>query len=270
MYSIYKHKQNDELLCYQSFLTLPAHERRMIRLRQKILYNSKFATKWITLTYSDEHLDSDYHSDIANFIKRLRYHLNVNREAITDYYKDKLFEGSTSLQYLWRFETNSKGKRSYNPHFHLILNVVPYIENRSLREIWNRGFVHINKIDNVRKLRHYISKYMSKDKSIALAGNSIPKCISCANSHCSDRGTYESVWNEQKLRFENPSSVICPNFIGREKSWSSSRGYKKPVSEWKYMETLPEVEAYEKVIKYNRKKTFKYAGVFFRNMRDFL
>lgn len=150
----------------------------MIRCKQRIVQNRRLCQKFITLTYSDDHLQSNYKKDIGLFKKRLAYQLTVNQDAFFSEKWDKNFifssyypEGQT-LQMLWRFETNSKGDREYNPHFHCVINVIPFITNKDsiLTNVWKKGFIEIKHIKNLKHLKYYVSKYMSKDEGLSVSG----------------------------------------------------------------------------------------------------
>ncbi|MFA4942670.1 MAG: hypothetical protein WC564_03490 [Patescibacteria group bacterium] len=47
-------------------------------------------------------------------------------------------------------------------HYHILVNI-DYLENNKLSQIWDQGFVMINKIKHINNLGMYISKYICKD-----------------------------------------------------------------------------------------------------------
>lgn len=47
-------------------------------------------------------------------------------------------------------------------HYHLICNL-PFVETDGLQSMWRHGFVKINKIDSIKNVGAYISKYLGKD-----------------------------------------------------------------------------------------------------------
>lgn len=237
MYSIYKNKETKEYICYPDMFDLPILKRRSIRIKQKIMYNSGLAKKFITLTYNDKHLISDYKNDIHLFIKRLKYYLTTKR-------KNSIFSILPGLEYCWKFETNSIGQRDFNPHFHVILNLKSFLHEPRVRLMWGKGFVRLNQITGKRDLVKYVSKYMAKDSTIEFETNKIrdwTKCVSCVSNEFT----------------ENMKILGCPEppaecLISRKRSFSSSRGYKKAKSDFRYIFNLEESEAYEYVIKKNK------------------
>lgn len=62
-----------------------------------------------------------------------------------------------SLKYLAIPEFQKRGA----VHYHLLINI-PYVKKETLAEIWGHGFVQINRIDNVKNLGSYVSKYLKK------------------------------------------------------------------------------------------------------------
>jgi hypothetical protein len=48
-------------------------------------------------------------------------------------------------------------------HFHVLFFNLPYIDQNILAKLWGKGFIKINKIDNVKNIGSYVTKYMSKD-----------------------------------------------------------------------------------------------------------
>lgn len=241
-YSIYKNRKSKEYILYPDFLDLSISKRRSIRAKQKIFYNSHLAKKFITLTYNDEHLNSAYKNDINLFIKRLKYELTIKRDNIRYY-------NSETLEYLWKFETNSIGKREYNPHFHVITNIESYIEQKTLESIWGNGFIDVQQIKSKKDLMIYVSKYMSKDTTLMLKGSKAKDWTQC-------EGCVSCLFDYQ----ETKTVISCMNdiipdecMIQRQKSFSSSRGYKKPKSEFMFKGTFPEEQAYAIVLEMNRK-----------------
>jgi hypothetical protein len=48
-------------------------------------------------------------------------------------------------------------------HHHVLFYDLPFIDAHKLREIWGRGFVKINAIDDIMNTARYVSSYMGKD-----------------------------------------------------------------------------------------------------------
>lgn len=99
----------------------------------------------VTLTFADNVTDLKYaNNQFCCFIKRLNRYL-------TKMHKDK-------VQYIAVVEFQKRGAI----HYHLLCNL-PFISAKMLQEIWQNGFVKINKIDDVDNVGAYVTKYMSKD-----------------------------------------------------------------------------------------------------------
>lgn len=47
-------------------------------------------------------------------------------------------------------------------HYHLLCNL-RYVESNSLAKIWGHGFIKIKRVDQIKNLGRYISKYLQKD-----------------------------------------------------------------------------------------------------------
>lgn len=235
-YSVYKNKKTKEYIYYPDFFELTSIKRRSIRIRQKILFNSKLASKFITLTYDDVHLHSEYKNDINLFIKRLKYYLAKNREIE--------YSGiNKNLEYCWKFETNSIGKREFNPHFHLITNIITFLPQELIQETWGKGFIHVNQIENKKELVKYVSKYMSKDTTLEFESAKIRDwrlCVECDSNVFSDDMKY--------LGCEHPPSECL---ITRKKSFSSSRGYLKPKSDFRFIGNMELDKAIKHCLKMN-------------------
>jgi len=101
--------------------------------------------KFITLTFEENLTDiKKANRYFKTFIQRLNYYLKTNHKP--------------KLKYIAVIEFQTRGAI----HYHLLCNA-PYIQNKTLNEIWGNGFVKINNIDNVDNVGAYVTKYMNKD-----------------------------------------------------------------------------------------------------------
>lgn len=101
--------------------------------------------KFFTLTFAENVTDLKYaNNQFRCFIKRLNRYLAKN--------------GKNSVQYIAVVEFQKRGAI----HYHLLCNL-PFISAKILQDIWENGFVKINKIDDVDNVGAYITKYMIKD-----------------------------------------------------------------------------------------------------------
>lgn len=128
-------------------------QRARARVRRLACANSQL-NKFFTLTFADNITDLKYaNNQFCNFVKRLNRYLAKMK-------KDK-------MQYIAVVEFQKRGAI----HYHLLCNL-PFISAKMLQEIWQNGFVKINKIDDVDNVGAYITKYMSKDnEDERLVGN---------------------------------------------------------------------------------------------------
>ena len=128
-------------------------QRARARVRRLACANPQL-NKFFTLTFADNITDLKYaNNQFCNFIKRLNRYLAKMK-------KDK-------MQYIAVVEFQKRGAI----HYHLLCNL-PFISAKKLQEIWQNGFVKINKIDDVDNVGAYVTKYMSKDnEDERLVGN---------------------------------------------------------------------------------------------------
>lgn len=128
-------------------------QRARARVRRLACANPQL-NKFFTLTFAENVTDLKYaNNQFSCFIRRL------NR------YLDKI--GKDRMQYIAVVEFQKRGAI----HYHLLCNL-PFISAKKLQEIWQNGFVKINKIDDVDNVGAYVTKYMSKDnEDERLVGN---------------------------------------------------------------------------------------------------
>lgn len=98
---------------------------------------------WITLTFSENKVynPNDLCPIFEKFIKRLRHK-----------YKDM------KIDYIYIPEPHEKG----DWHIHLLLKADKslYIENSKLNEIWQHGFVKVNRLKDIDNIGAYVSAYL--------------------------------------------------------------------------------------------------------------
>jgi hypothetical protein len=110
------------------------------RIRELLLCNQSL-NKFITLTFKN----------VYNYSSQLRFFYNFRRKLQRFIKYD--------LKYLAVPEYGSKFGRF---HFHMVSNQ-PYIKKSKLADMWGKGFVQVNLIDNSDQIASYLSKYLSKD-----------------------------------------------------------------------------------------------------------
>lgn len=115
------------------------------RLTELAQANFKEGDKFITLTFADqENIDignlDDAHKAFQLFIRRLARAYKTFKYIAVPEYQEK--RGAV--------------------HYHVICNL-GYIKKQKLADIWNQGFVKINRINTTKEVTTYISKYLTKN-----------------------------------------------------------------------------------------------------------
>lgn len=109
-------------------------------LRRKILANFTNESKFVTLTFAENVTDLDRaNGEFKKFIQRLRRRYG-------------------NFKYVAVIEFQKRGA----VHYHMISNLT-YVKKAELAEIWQNGFVQINRIKHVDNVGAYVIKYMTKD-----------------------------------------------------------------------------------------------------------
>lgn len=108
-------------------------------------YGRDFTAKFLTLTFREHVTDLNTANKLFGlFIKRLNYRLFGSKCA--------------NIRYTVVPEFTKRGR----VHYHVILYNIPYVKADVLQQIWQHGYIKINKINNIDNIGAYIAKYMSK------------------------------------------------------------------------------------------------------------
>ena len=95
-----------------------------------------------TLTYNQQQEDIQKSKEDLNlFIKRLNYNLD-----------------NSGLKYLAVPELTKIGRI----HFHTLFFNLPFVSGRDLARCWGKGFIDVRRIDRVRSMGRYMTKYLLK------------------------------------------------------------------------------------------------------------
>lgn len=118
-------------------------------LRRLLISNFDNRSTFITLTFrngSVQDVTDVKECNIAfrQFIKRMRRRYGG-------------FKYCTVIEFQ---DTNGRGA----VHYHVVADI-PYVHYEKLAEIWENGFIGINRIDHVDNVGAYITKYMTKDSN---------------------------------------------------------------------------------------------------------
>ena len=110
-------------------------------LRRLINANCTKNDLFVTLTYSDNMQDIvQAKNDFKRFVKAMK-------------------RKGYSMKYVYVIEFQKRGA----VHFHVIFFDCGFIDNKFLAEVWGKGFVRINRINDVDNAGSYVVKYMDKD-----------------------------------------------------------------------------------------------------------
>lgn len=110
------------------------------KIRRLVNSNEKELIKMLTLTFGDNLTDLKLaNKKLDIFLKKLR----------------RMFP---SLKYVAVPEFQKRGAI----HYHILLNIKPYISNDNITKIWGNGFCWWKKVYNIDNLGAYISKYLTK------------------------------------------------------------------------------------------------------------
>lgn len=110
-----------------------------------------FSPVFLTLTHAENIIDKKQAlQNFKNFIKRLNYEISKNK---------------ATLKYSAVAEYQQRG----SVHFHVILYNFPFLRAERISKIWSFGYIKINKIEHVKQIGAYVSKYFSKDSFDTLA-----------------------------------------------------------------------------------------------------
>lgn len=124
-----------------------SQRRRRNTIRQLICSNFNSGSKFVTLTFDDNRAFNIRDVQACNqyfkkFVLRMKYR-----------YPDFKYVAVIEFQ-----DRNGRGAI----HYHMISNL-PYIAKQTLSDIWQGGFVKINRIDKVDNVGAYVIKYMTAD-----------------------------------------------------------------------------------------------------------
>lgn len=102
--------------------------------------------KWITLTYKENMTDTQrLYKDFEKFYKRFVYYLAKNNIA--------------KPEYIVMMEPQQRG--AWHAHcLFLFEEIVPYIPNSDIQDIWSYGFTKTKKLDDVDNVGAYLTAYL--------------------------------------------------------------------------------------------------------------
>ena len=108
-------------------------------------YGKEFTAKFLTLTFRENVQDiKQANYEFQKFIKRLNYKLYGTKKA--------------NLKYTTVIEFQKRGAI----HYHTIIYNMPYLEANEISNIWENGFIKINKIDDIDNVGAYVGEYLGQ------------------------------------------------------------------------------------------------------------
>lgn len=132
-------KKSEESNFEAEVMRLSSLRRTRARITRLVNSNQDLQT-FITLTFKENITDlREANKIFKKFILRLKY-------------------SHKNLKYLAVPEFQQRGA----VHYHVLVNI-EYLDNSKLAEIWQQGFVMINKVKHINNLGLYVSKYICKN-----------------------------------------------------------------------------------------------------------
>lgn len=118
-------------------------------IRRLIWCNQGKYTKFVTLTYKNTVLDiKKVRRDIQTFVQ------NMSRKGY-------------EMNYLYVLENQKeRGLKENNQgslHIHMVIFIEKFIPFEDIEKSWNKGFVNIQAIEDIKNLGAYVCKYLTKD-----------------------------------------------------------------------------------------------------------
>lgn len=108
-------------------------------------YGKEFTAKFLTLTFGENITDIDRANyEFTKFIQRLNYYLFRTKKA--------------NLKYTTVIEFQKRGAI----HYHTIIYNMPYVKANDIANVWENGFIRINKIDDVDNVGAYVGEYLGQ------------------------------------------------------------------------------------------------------------
>lgn len=139
-----ENKEDDAEIRKRSLQRAKAQLRRLINANVG-QYGREFTTKFLTLTFRDNVQNiKQANYEFQKFIKRLNFKLYGTKKA--------------NLKYTTVIEFQKRGAI----HYHTIVYNMPYLKANEISNMWENGFIKINKIDDVTNVGAYVVEYLGQ------------------------------------------------------------------------------------------------------------
>lgn len=153
-------------------------------------YGKEFTAKFLTLTFKDNVQDiKKANYEFKKFIKRLNYKLYGTKKA--------------NLKYTTVIEFQKRGAI----HYHTIVYNMPYLKANEISNIWENGFIKINKIDDVDNVGAYVGEYLGQAEK-GQGKNIEDDRLRGQKTHFSSRGLFKPVEITDKKIVEQVTTAL--------------------------------------------------------------
>ena len=153
-------------------------------------YGREFTTKFLTLTFKENITDpKEANYLFTKFIKRLNYKLFNTKKA--------------NLKYTTVIEFQKRGAI----HYHTIVYNMPYLKANEISNIWENGFIKINKIDDVDNIGAYVGEYLGQAEK-GQGKNIEDDRLRGLKTHFSSRGLFKPVEITDKKIVEQVATAL--------------------------------------------------------------
>lgn len=155
-------------------------------------YGKEFTAKFLTLTFGENVTDIDRANyEFEKFIKRLNYYCFGTKKA--------------NLKYTCVVEFQKRG----SIHYHVIIYNMPYVKANDISNVWENGFIKINKIDDIDNVGAYVSEYLGQSEKGQ--GHDIEDDrLQGKKSYFSSRGLFKPIEITDKKTVEQVATAL-PN-----------------------------------------------------------
>lgn len=163
-------------------------------------YGKEFTAKFLTLTFKENVQDiKDANYEFQKFIKRLNYKLYGTKKA--------------NLKYTTVIEFQKRGAI----HYHTIVYNMPYLKANEISDVWENGFIKINKIDDVDNVGAYVGEYLGQAEK-GQGKNIEDDRLRGQKTHFSSRGLFKPVEITDKKIVEQVATAL----LTEESSYSAT------------------------------------------------
>lgn len=153
-------------------------------------YGRDFTAKFLTLTFKENVQDiKQANYEFMKFIKRLNYKIYGTKEA--------------NLKYTAVIEFQKRGAI----HYHTIVYNMPYLKANEISNVWENGFIKINKIDDVDNVGAYVGEYLGQAEK-GQGKNIEDDRLRGQKTHFSSRGLFKPVEITDKKIVEQVTTAL--------------------------------------------------------------